>query len=45
MIGYLSLELATKAMNGEKVADTDTGCKFYNAANMGQADIAQLLYD
>ena len=45
MIGYLSLELATKAINGEKVADTDTGCKFYNAANMGQADIAQLLYD
>jgi ribose transport system substrate-binding protein len=45
MIGYLSLELAYKAMNGEAVADTDTGCKFYNAANMDQADIAQLLYD
>lgn len=45
MIGYLSVELAYKAMNGETVADTDTGCKFYNAANMDQADIAQLLYD
>jgi ribose transport system substrate-binding protein len=45
MIGYLSVELAFKAINGETVADTDTGCKFYNAANMDQADIAQLLYD
>ena len=45
MIGYLSIELAFKAINGETVADTDTGCKFYNAANMDQADIAQLLYD
>ena len=45
MIGYLSLELAYKAINGETVADSDTGCKFYNAANMDQADIAQLLYD
>jgi ribose transport system substrate-binding protein len=45
MIGYLSLELAYKAINGEAVADADTGCKFYNAANMDQADIAQLLYD
>jgi len=44
-IGYLSVELAFKAINGETVADTDTGCKFYNAANMDQADIAQLLYD
>jgi ribose transport system substrate-binding protein len=45
MIGYLSVELAVKAINGEKVADSDTGCKFYNKANMDQADIAQLLYD
>lgn len=45
MIGYLSVELAFKAINGEKVADSDTGCKFYNASNMAQPDIAQLLYD
>jgi ribose transport system substrate-binding protein len=45
MIGYLSVELAVKAINGESVADTDTGCKFYNKDNMDQADIAQLLYD
>lgn len=45
MIGFLAVELAVKAINGEKVADSDTGCKFYNAANMDQADIAQLLYD
>lgn len=45
MIGYLAVELAVKAINGEKVTDSDTGCKFYNSANMDQADIAQLLYD
>lgn len=45
MIGFLSVELAYKSINGEKVADSDTGCKFYNAANMAQEDIAILLYD
>lgn len=45
MIGYLSVELAYKAMKGEAVVDSDTGCKFYNKNNMEQADIAQLLYD
>ena len=45
MIGYLAVELAYKAYKGETVADSDTGCKFYNAANMDQADIALLLYD
>ncbi len=45
MIGYLSVELAYKAINGETVTDKDTGCKFYTSANMEQADIAQLLYD
>ncbi len=44
-IGYLAVELAAKAIKGEKVADADTGCKFYNAANMGQEDISILLYD
>jgi ribose transport system substrate-binding protein len=45
MIGYLAIELAYKAINGETVADSDTGAKFYNAANMDQSDLAQLLYD
>lgn len=45
MIGYLAVELAYKAINGEAVTDSDTGCKFYNSANMDQPDIAQLLYD
>ncbi len=45
MIGYLAVELSVKAIKGEKVADSDTGCKFYTKANMDQADIAQLLYD
>lgn len=44
-IGYLSVELAYKAINGEKVADSDTGCKFYTSKNMDEADMAQLLYD
>jgi ribose transport system substrate-binding protein len=45
MIGFLSVELAYKSINGETVADSDTGCKFYNSSNMEQSDIAQLLYD
>ena len=46
MIGFLAVELAYKAINGEHVDEiVDTGCKFYNHANMDQADIAQLLYD
>ena len=46
MIGFLAVELAVKAINGESL-DTivDTGCKFYTYANMDQPDIAQLLYD
>ncbi len=44
-IGYLAVELAYKAIKGEAVADVDTGCKFYNAANMNESDIAMLLYD
>lgn len=44
-IGYLAVELAYKAYKGEAVTDTDTGCKFYNKANMAQDDIAKLLYD
>ncbi len=44
-IGYLAVELAYKSIKGEAVKDADTGCKFYNASNMDQADIAMLLYD
>jgi ribose transport system substrate-binding protein len=44
-IGYKAVELAVKAIKGEKVADVDTGAKWYDASNMEQADIAQLLYD
>lgn len=44
-IGYKAVELAVAASKGESVADVDTGAKWYNAANMEQEDIAQLLYD
>ncbi|MEX2442156.1 MAG: ABC transporter substrate-binding protein [Alkalispirochaeta sp.] len=44
-IGYLAVELAVKAANGESVSDVDTGAVFYNADNMDEPDIAQLLYD
>jgi len=44
-IGYKAVELAVKAARGEAVSDVDTGAKWYNAANMDQADIAVLLYD
>jgi ribose transport system substrate-binding protein len=45
MIGYLSVELAYKAYKGEAVADSDTGCHFYDSTNMDEPDIAKLLYD
>ena len=44
-IGYQALELAYKAVKGEPVQNVDTGAKFYDASNMDQPDIAQLLYD
>ena len=45
MIGYLAVELTVKSINGEKVSDTDTGCKFYTAKNIDDPDISQLVYD
>lgn len=45
MIGYLAVELSVKAANGEAVEDVDTGAKWYDASNMDDSDIAQLLYD
>ncbi len=44
-IGYLAVELAVKAANGEKVADVDTGAKWYDASNIDNEDIALLVYD
>jgi ribose transport system substrate-binding protein len=44
-IGYKAVELAYQAVKGQKVADVDTGAKFYDSTNMDQPDIAQLLYD
>ena len=45
-IGYLAVELAYKAIKGEQIdAVVDTGCKFYNHENIGDPDIAQLIYD
>ena len=46
MIGYLSVELAVKALDGETLDEfIDTGAQFYNADNMDDANIAPLLYD
>jgi ribose transport system substrate-binding protein len=46
MIGYLAVELAVKALNGETLEPiVDTGCQFYTAANMDDEKIAPLLYD
>lgn len=44
-IGRNVVELAVKAAKGETVADVDTGCKWYTADNMEDADIAPNLYD
>lgn len=44
-IGYLAVELAVQAANGESVSDVDTGALFYDASNMDDPEIAQLLYD
>jgi ribose transport system substrate-binding protein len=44
-IGYLAVELAYKASQGESVSDVDTGAKFYDASNMDDDGIANLLYD
>jgi ribose transport system substrate-binding protein len=44
-IGFKAVELAVKAVKGEKVADIDTGAKFYDSTNIDDPDIAQLVYD
>ncbi|HHY82679.1 MAG TPA: substrate-binding domain-containing protein [Clostridiales bacterium] len=46
MIGYYAVELAVKAIQGEKLDEfVDTGCQFYTAENMDDESIAPLLYD
>ncbi|MCL2060883.1 MAG: substrate-binding domain-containing protein [Oscillospiraceae bacterium] len=46
MIGYLAVELAMKAINGETLDEiVDTGAQFYTAENMDDEKIAPLLYD
>jgi ribose transport system substrate-binding protein len=44
-IGYQAVELATKAAQGESVADVDTGAKWYDATNIDDEDIELLVYD
>ena len=44
-IGYLAVELAYKAYKGEKVADVDTGAKFYTKDNINNPEIKDLVYD
>lgn len=45
MIGYLAVELAVKAANGEEITDIDTGAHWYNAENIDDPEIALLVYD
>jgi ribose transport system substrate-binding protein len=45
MTGYLCVELAVRAINGEELDETaDAGSRFYNSANMDSPEIASLLY-
>lgn len=44
MIGYMAVELAAKAATGQPVEDVDTGCLWYDAANMDSEEIAPCLY-
>lgn len=45
-MGRKTIEVAIKLINGEEVEDYyDTGCRWYDASNMDDPDIAPLLYD
>lgn len=44
-IGRNTVDLAVKAAKGETVKDVDTGCQWYTAKNMDDANIAPNLYD
>ena len=44
-IGYKAVELAYQAIRGQKVANVDTGAKFYTKANIDDPSIKDLVYD
>lgn len=44
-IGYQAVALAVAAVNGEPVADVDTGAQWYDASNIDDEMIALLVYD
>lgn len=44
-IGYLAVELAVKAANGEEVMDVDTGAQWYTKENIDEPNIVMLVYD
>lgn len=44
-IGYETVKACVAVAKGEKISDVDTGCKWYDADNMDDPEIAQNLYD
>ena len=44
-MGYQAVRIAHDILNGETPEDVDTGCKWYDASNIEDEDIAILLYD
>ncbi len=44
-IGYIAVELAVKAANGEEVADVETPAQWYTAANIDEEMISMIAYD
>jgi len=44
-IGVVLIDLLAAAAQGQPVKDTDTGAQFYTAANIGDPNISQNLYD
>ena len=44
-MGEYVVELCVAAVNGEAVADVDTGCQWYTAENMDNPEIAPNLYE
>ena len=44
-IGFLAVELAYKAAQGDAVTDIDTGAQWYTSENIDEPNIALLVYD
>ena len=45
-IGYKTIEVAVKSLKGEKVDKSiDSGCFWYDASNIDDADVQQAMYD